>query len=87
VRTFAASVADYSKISVSDLLSSKLRDKGTMKMYHAVIICSLTVLLAVLDLPLGSCDDVILQKRVSTDGGKKTIMNKTSTNDRTLCGI
>lgn len=47
-----------------DLLSSKLRDKGTMKMYHAVIICSLTVLLAVLDLPLGSCDDVILQKRV-----------------------
>jgi hypothetical protein len=36
------------------------------------IVCSLTALLTILDLPLGSCDDVIIQKRVSTDGGKET---------------
>lgn len=86
MRKFAASVDDCSKISVSDLLSSKLRDEGTMKLYHAIIICSLTVLFTILDLPLVSCDDVILQKRVSTDGGRARLINKTSTNDRALSG-
>lgn len=39
-----------------------------MKVCHVVTVCSL------MDLPLGSCDDVILQKRVSTDGGKETLI-------------
>jgi len=45
-----------------------------MKVCHVVIVCSLTALLTILDLPLVSCDDVILQKRVSTDGGKETLI-------------
>jgi len=66
---------------VSGLLSSKLRDKGKMKVCHVAIVCSLTALLTILDLPLGSCDDVILQKRVSTDGGEETLIRPVLTTD------
>ena len=52
-----------------------------MKVCHVVIVCSLTALLTILDLPLGSCDDVILQKRVSTDGGKETLIISVLTTD------
>jgi hypothetical protein len=37
-----------------------------MKMYHVIIACSVTVLLIVLELPLGSCDSVIVQRPVSS---------------------
>jgi hypothetical protein len=36
-----------------------------MQMCHVVIGCSLAVLIMTLDLPLASCDSVIVQKRVS----------------------
>jgi hypothetical protein len=36
-----------------------------MKMYHVIIACSLTALLVVLELPLVSCDSVIVQRPVS----------------------
>jgi len=52
-----------------------------MKVCHVVIVCSLTALLTILDLPLGSCDDVILQKRVSADGGKETLIRPVLTTD------
>jgi hypothetical protein len=55
-----------------------------MKMHHVVIVCCLTVLLTVLDLPLGSCDEVILQKRVSADGEDETPVKKTRAKDRAL---
>jgi hypothetical protein len=72
VTNFSSSKDDHCKIYVAGLLSSKLRDKGKMKVCHVAIVCSLTALLTILDLPLGSCDDVIIQKRVSTDEGKET---------------
>jgi hypothetical protein len=52
-----------------------------MKVCHVVIVCSLTALLTILDLPLGSCDDVIIQKRVSTDGGKETLIRSVLTTE------
>jgi len=52
-----------------------------MKLCHVVTVCSLTALLTILDLPLGSCDDVILQKRVSTDGGKETLIRPVLTTE------
>jgi hypothetical protein len=52
-----------------------------MKVCHVAIVCSLTALLTILDLPLGSCDDVILQKRVSTDGGKESLIRSILTTD------
>ena len=62
-----------------------------MKVCHVIIVCSLTALLTILDLPLGSCDDVILQKRVSTDGSKETLIRPVITIcisvDRTTGGI
>jgi len=52
-----------------------------MKVCHVAIVCSLTALLTILDLPLGSCDDVILQKRVSTDGGKERLIRPVLTTE------
>lgn len=57
-----------------------------MKVCHVVIVCSLTALITILELPLGSCDDVILQKRVSMDGGKETLIRPVL-NTVTLVGI
>jgi hypothetical protein len=81
VTNFSSSNDDYCKTYVAGLLSSKLRDKDKMKVCHVAIICSLTALLTILDLPLGSCDDVIIQKRVSTDGGKETLIRPVPTTE------
>jgi hypothetical protein len=70
VRNFSSSYDGYSKISVSGLLSSKQRNKRKMKVCHMVTVCSLTIM----DLPVCSCNNVISQKRISTDGGKETLI-------------
>ena len=77
VRNFASSNDDYNKISVPGFLCSKFRDKGKMTVCHMVIVCSLTIV----DLPLCSCDNVILQKWVSTDSGKETLIRPVLTTE------
>ncbi|KAJ9592834.1 hypothetical protein L9F63_015525, partial [Diploptera punctata] len=49
-----------------------------MQMYHVMLGCSLTALLVILHLPLISCDDVIVQKRIA-------IVFSTSPQKRPFC--
>jgi hypothetical protein len=59
---------------------------GSMKMYHVIIACSVTVLLTVLELPLGSCDSVIVQRPVSKGNNRlNTLRISEGVSAETLC--